>query len=209
MTMGTGINKVAKIAGRLLVVSLPAASFSSAAPAAESGQGPRYACEREMARASSAYGVPLGDSRGQRVLYPGRDQYVKVVKALLDDTFTMCSDLTAVDYLQFPNRTLPAGVAAERFEVVVNLLSVERRERIRLRVQVPADDARVPTLFDLGYLGLSSRYELQVSARLRSDWGNGKEFYELAGRPIHVPGQRGNRPDQSAIEWHLDSVFLR
>lgn len=67
----------------------------------------------------------------------------------------------------------------------------------------------VHTLFDLGYLGVSARYELQVSPRLRTDWGNGKEFYELAGRPIRVPGTRGNRPDRSAIEWHLDTVFLR
>lgn len=97
----------------------------------------------------TAYGVPLSDSRGQRVLHPSRAEYVKTVKALLADTFVLCADLTAVDYLTFAGRSLPAGVAAERFEVVVNLLSVERRERIRVRVQVPADDATVPTLFDL------------------------------------------------------------
>ena len=97
----------------------------------------------------TAYGVPLSDSRGQRVLHPTREQYVKTVRTLLDDTFTMCADLTAVDYLTNPNRVLPDGIAAERFEVVVNLLSIERRERIRLRLQVPADDAQVPTLFDM------------------------------------------------------------
>ena len=32
---------------------------------------------------------------------------------------------------------------------MVNLLSIERRERIRIRVQVPADDAVIATLFDL------------------------------------------------------------
>ena len=97
----------------------------------------------------TAYGVPLSDSRGQRVLHPTREQYVKTVRTLLDDTFTMCADLTAVDYLTYPNRVLPDGIAAERFEVVVNLLSIERRERIRLRLQVPVDDAHVPTLFDM------------------------------------------------------------
>ena len=95
------------------------------------------------------YGVPLSDSRGQRVLHPSRDQYVKTVRALLDDTFTTVSDLTAVDYLQFMQRSLPASVAAERFEVVVNLLSIERRERLRLRVQVPEADPTVATLFDM------------------------------------------------------------
>ena len=95
------------------------------------------------------YGVPLTDSHGQRVLHPTREGYLKLVRALLDDTFTMCADLTAVDYLTYFARPLPDGVQRERFEVVVNLLSIERRERIRLRVQVPETDATVPTLFDL------------------------------------------------------------
>ena len=95
------------------------------------------------------YGVPLSDSRGQAVLHPTRDQYTKVLRALLDDTFTMCSDLTAVDYLLHMGRQLPEGIAAERFEVVVNLLSIERRERIRVRVQVPEADAAIPSAFDL------------------------------------------------------------
>jgi NADH-quinone oxidoreductase subunit C len=97
----------------------------------------------------SDYGVLESDSRGQRVLHPTREQYLATVKALLDDTFVMCADLTAVDYLRFPGRTLPEGVVGERFEVVVNLLSIERRERIRVRVQVPEADATIPTLFDM------------------------------------------------------------
>ena len=39
------------------------------------------------------------------------------------------------------SRTLPDGIAAERFEVVVNLLSLQRRARLRIRVQVPGDEA--------------------------------------------------------------------
>ena len=84
------------------------------------------------------YGVPESDSRGQRVLLPAREQYLPTVRALLADGFEVCADLTAVDYLTFPQRSLPAGVVGERFEVVVNLLSIERRERIRVRVH-PGD----------------------------------------------------------------------
>ena len=36
---------------------------------------------------------------------------------------------------------------AERFEVVVNLLNHRDRQRVRLRVQVPADDPTCPSLF--------------------------------------------------------------
>lgn len=95
------------------------------------------------------HGCPVIDARGQRVLLVARDQYVKVVKALADEGFDMCIDLTGVDYLNVENRTLVHGVVAERFEVVVNLLSLTRRERIRLRVQVPADDATIASLFDI------------------------------------------------------------
>ena len=61
----------------------------------------------------------------------------------------MCVDLTATDYLLMPDRTMPDGIAAERFEVVVNLLSLSARQRIRLRVQVPVDDPSIDSLFDL------------------------------------------------------------
>ena len=98
---------------------------------------------------ATMYGVPMSDSRGQRVLHPTRAQYLGVLRQLIDDTYTMCADLTAVDYLLYAGRALPEGIAAERFEVVVNLLSIERRERIRLRVQVPEADAIIASAFDL------------------------------------------------------------
>ena len=92
------------------------------------------------------YGVRVSDSRGQVVLHPTREQYVATLKALVDDTFVLCTDLTAVDYLTYASRV---GRPAERFEVVVNLMSLERRERIRVRVEVPESDPVLPTAFDL------------------------------------------------------------
>ncbi|HEX3087923.1 MAG TPA: NADH-quinone oxidoreductase subunit C [Ilumatobacteraceae bacterium] len=94
------------------------------------------------------HGCLISDSRGQVVLHPSRAQYVGVVRALLDEGFEMCVDLTATDYLLMPERQLPDGIAAERFEVVVNLLSFTARSRIRLRVQVPDDDPTIDSLFD-------------------------------------------------------------
>lgn len=95
----------------------------------------------------SAHGCPVVESHGQRVLLVPRESYLDVVKALADDSFDLLVDLTAVDYLEMPERTVGADIAPERFEIVVNLTSMERRERVRLRVQVPEDDAVVPTLF--------------------------------------------------------------
>ena len=95
------------------------------------------------------HGCPMVESLGQKVLFVDRDKYITVVKALVVDGFDVCVDLTGVDYLTHAHRALPAGIVAERFEVVVNLLSLEKRARVRLRVQVPESDATVPSLFDL------------------------------------------------------------
>lgn len=67
----------------------------------------------------------------------------------------------------------------------------------------------VHTLFDAGYLGLDDRHRLQVSPRLRTDWGNGTEFYERSGHQIRLPAQRSERPDTEQTTWHMDTVFRR
>lgn len=96
------------------------------------------------------HGCLVTTSRGQRVLHVARESLRQVVGALRADGYDQLIDVTAVDYsaAEAP-RALPAGVAPERYEVVVGLLSHAHRARVRLRVQVPADDPRVPSLFDL------------------------------------------------------------
>ena len=101
-----------------------------------------------MAAVSEMQGVVVHDALGQEVLFVEKPSYVAVVGALYDAGFTMCVDLTAVDYLSHPARALPNGVVAQRFEIVVNLLSMSNRARTRVRVQV-ADGETVPSLFDL------------------------------------------------------------
>jgi len=93
------------------------------------------------------HGVPVTEERGVAVLFPTRERYVEVVRALYDEGFRFCADLTAVDYLTHPGRALPEGVEPERFEVVVQLLSHEDRTRCRVRVQIPHDDPVIPTLW--------------------------------------------------------------
>jgi NADH-quinone oxidoreductase subunit C len=95
------------------------------------------------------HGALVSSSRGQRVLHPAREQLVDVVRALRDDGYLMGIDVTAVDYLAHRRTDVPEGIVAERFEVVVNLLSHADRDRIRLRVQVPESDPVVPTLFEV------------------------------------------------------------
>jgi NADH-quinone oxidoreductase subunit C len=98
---------------------------------------------------ATVHGCPMSDRHGQVVLHPTREQYLDVVKALADDGYAMIVDLCGVDYLDHMERQLPAGVAGERFEIVLNLLDITHRRRIRLRVQVPASDCTLPSIFDV------------------------------------------------------------
>ena len=99
--------------------------------------------------AAELHGCVLAESCGQAVVHPTAAQYFPLVKALADDGYTMCVDLTGVDYLEHMARPLPEGIDGERFEVVVNLLDLNERRRLRLRVQVPESAATLPSLFDL------------------------------------------------------------
>jgi putative restriction endonuclease len=65
----------------------------------------------------------------------------------------------------------------------------------------------VHILFDRGYLGVDPKYRLMVSPRLRSEFGNGDQFYAKAGMPIAVPERRHDRPNAEFLEWHLETVF--
>ncbi len=95
------------------------------------------------------HGVPVTDSLGQEVLHPSREQYRDVVVALRDEGYLVCIDVTAVDYVAHPHREVAPDVHPERFELVTQLLDHEHRRRVRLRVQVPAEDPTAPSIVDL------------------------------------------------------------
>ena len=91
----------------------------------------------------------LADRLVDQLAFPHRDRYAEMVEAFRSGGYETCADLCAVDYLTHPGRTLPDGVQAERFEVVVNLLSLSQRQRVRIRVQVPEADPVVASLVDI------------------------------------------------------------
>lgn len=105
--------------------------------------------QEATAEVPTLHGCPLAESAGQAVVFPAREGYLALMRALVDDGYTMCIDLTAVDHLTHAGRRLPDGVTPERFEVVVNLLSIAHRSRLRVRVQVPEDEPSLPSVFDL------------------------------------------------------------
>ena len=81
------------------------------------------------------------DQRGQTVLVVERERIRDVLSLLRSQPefqFTMLMDLTAVDYL---------GMDREpRFNVVYNLLSFSKNNRITIKVEVPEGDEVVPSV---------------------------------------------------------------
>ena len=95
-------------------------------------------------------GVVTADAlAGDLGCFPTIDQYVALVRSFKDDAFEMCVDLCAVDYLEHLTRPLPDEVTPTRFEVVVNLLSLSKRQRVRIRLQAGDDEPSAPSLFGL------------------------------------------------------------
>jgi NADH-quinone oxidoreductase subunit C len=95
------------------------------------------------------HGHPLVHSLGAWVVHTNAAGYLDLAKALRDDGYDMIIGVTGVDYLNHPGRDLPAGIAAERFEVVVELQAMATRTRLRIRAQVSGADPHLATLFDV------------------------------------------------------------
>lgn len=65
----------------------------------------------------------------------------------------------------------------------------------------------VHTLYDRGYLAVDTSHRLQVSPRLRDDFGNGEQYYAKAGQLIELPERKHDRPHRDFLEWHMDTIF--
>jgi NADH-quinone oxidoreductase subunit C len=83
------------------------------------------------------------------VIFCSRGEYHAVIEQWRGEGFELLADLCAVDYLRHPGRSLPDGVAAERFELAIVLRSVSANRRVRIRVQVPENEPVVDSLWDL------------------------------------------------------------
>ena len=83
------------------------------------------------------------DFRGDHTLVVAREAILDALGFCRDDAalaFDLLVDITAVDYLRFPGRE-----DGPRFEVVYHLYSTAHNHRVRVKVRVEQDDARVPT----------------------------------------------------------------
>jgi NADH-quinone oxidoreductase subunit C len=102
---------------------------------------------QEQAGPETRHGALVTRTCGDVVLHVPRERWAEVAEALREEGYTLCVDVTAVDYLTHPGRPLPPGVEPERFEAVANVVSLRARDRIRLRTQVPEEDPTVASLW--------------------------------------------------------------
>ena len=100
----------------------------------------------DNAHTDTAYDVSVQNSNGQIVLHPEMLLYESLIKNLAADGYQMCVDLCGVDYYKNLTRELPNDVKAGRFELVINFLDLLGKRRIRVRVQLPEDDPKVPSI---------------------------------------------------------------
>jgi len=64
-------------------------------------------------------------------------------------------------------------------------------------------------LFDRGYITINKEYKVEVSRRIKEDFGNGKEYYAHHGRNLLILPKRPDQlPDPKYLEWHNETVYL-
>lgn len=67
--------------------------------------------------------------------------------------------------------------------------------------------ADVHKLFDAGYVTVTPEYRFEVSGRIREEFENGRDYYQLHGTPIRVPANPAHRPSLDALAWHNGERF--
>lgn len=64
------------------------------------------------------------------------------------------------------------------------------------------------TLFDRGYLTVTTDGHLEVSSRIREEFNNGHQFYDLHGKKLRSPSNPSYAPSTDNLRWHNENVYL-
>lgn len=63
-------------------------------------------------------------------------------------------------------------------------------------------------LFDRGYVTIDPDHRFLVSPRLLQDFGNGRSYRDLHGRPIVLPADPASRPSATLLAHHREHIYL-
>jgi putative restriction endonuclease len=64
------------------------------------------------------------------------------------------------------------------------------------------------SLFDAGYVTVTTDYRFEVSRRIREEFENGRAYYALHGTSVASPKRADLRPDPNALSWHNQHRYL-
>jgi len=65
----------------------------------------------------------------------------------------------------------------------------------------------IHSLFDAGYVTVTSDLRFAVSQRIREEFENGKHYYALQGQELERPGDIKHLPHADALAWHNEYRF--
>lgn len=64
-------------------------------------------------------------------------------------------------------------------------------------------------LFDEGYLTITPDFRVEVSRRIKEDFGNGRIYYQFHGHKLMVmPNKADELPSRDFLSWHNENVYL-
>jgi putative restriction endonuclease len=66
----------------------------------------------------------------------------------------------------------------------------------------------IHSLFDCGYVTVTPGLLFNVSRRIKEEFENGRDYYQLHGRPVALPNSPNWHPDITSITWHNKERFL-
>lgn len=98
-------------------------------------------------------------------------------------------------------RSLPALEAAH-----IKPYKYVQKHEVRNGLLLRAD---IHKLFDVGYVSISPDHRFKVSPALRTDYENGRAYYELENVRIRDPIEARDGPAPEFLEWHYSSMFKR
>ena len=66
----------------------------------------------------------------------------------------------------------------------------------------------IHSLFDAGYVTVTPDHLFEVSSRIKEEFENGRDYYDLHGESIYVPIKITQKPDAAALSWHNKNCYL-
>jgi len=65
------------------------------------------------------------------------------------------------------------------------------------------------TLYDRGYLTVTTDHRIEVSRRIREEFENGRDYYRLHGKVlVNLPDIEADQPSIPFLEWHNQNVYV-